>query len=792
MQSDLDHYEIYYADRLWMLMPEVYRAGDSDLPDVKGPLRELCDRIGAQMAIVRRSIDRSWEDQSIESCDDWVVPYIGELLATNLVSGLDARGRRLEVANTIFYRRRKGTLLILEKIAQDVSGWDARVVEFFRRLGRTRHGLDPAIGLPSASPDVLGAARLQLASGLVGPRSRTPIGGTANLRNAYAAKQVNTAFDEFFHTPDVRRGSGAVGWYNIPRLGVFLWRLYSFPQTADDPNDLLSVPVAGNGARGNCFTFDPTGRTVPLFATAARTGESFGATWVSPTEPELPGPIAQALVDDVYSSTSDAAIDMRSVGVFHTDTGDLVKRADVSIWPEFGRFSIAANPNLRVWYHYGFSSRLGAAAFDRRPFGDAAPAPGTETVVRNGTAVAAMAATSTTTFGDSLTYADVPDLTSVNDVTIRSGNGRRPVIRTAPDRTPWTFNASGATPKLRLEGIFFSGADIVLSGSFDEVTIRFSTLDPGQAGVGGTRFATSFDDRELHATTLWIEGTVRALTIDHSITGPIRSRRGGSVEQLVIRDSIVQSIPEPPKSDFAIADFKDIEAFVRILKAPPAGDPVATALRNALKNPTRSQLNLVRDGARIADALRKLIVDDINAALPNAALFPPRVSRSVILRSHSANNHDFIADAFPLELGAFALALDSGAVLLEHVTLLGGAYVHRIDVSESILDDVVWVENPQLGCVRFSAWSSGSILPRKYESVEIAPRAELFTSRMFAQPGYAQLRSDVDAAVSAGAQNGSEMGAFYSEMAAIKEQSLLIKFQEFMPVGLVPVIVHVT
>ena len=61
-------------------------------------------------AALRRSIDRLWEDQSIETCDDWVIPYIAELLDTRLVQGLDTRGQRLDVANTIYYRRRKGTL----------------------------------------------------------------------------------------------------------------------------------------------------------------------------------------------------------------------------------------------------------------------------------------------------------------------------------------------------------------------------------------------------------------------------------------------------------------------------------------------------------------------------------------------------------------------------------------------------------------------------------------------------------------------------------------------------------
>src|ERR1041384_8575056 len=110
MTNAADHYDIYYADKLWNLLPAVYRTEDSDQFNANGPLREIVNRIGAQAAILRRSIDRMWEDQSIENCDDWVIPYIGDLLATNLVAGLDARGNRLDVAKTIYYRRRKGTV----------------------------------------------------------------------------------------------------------------------------------------------------------------------------------------------------------------------------------------------------------------------------------------------------------------------------------------------------------------------------------------------------------------------------------------------------------------------------------------------------------------------------------------------------------------------------------------------------------------------------------------------------------------------------------------------------------
>ena len=112
MSQDNDQYAAYYADKLWNLIPAIYRFQDTDSFDHNGPLRELVNRIGSQAAILRRATDRLWEDQSIETCDDWVIPYIADLLDARLVNGLPAREQRLNVANTIYYRRRKGTVAV--------------------------------------------------------------------------------------------------------------------------------------------------------------------------------------------------------------------------------------------------------------------------------------------------------------------------------------------------------------------------------------------------------------------------------------------------------------------------------------------------------------------------------------------------------------------------------------------------------------------------------------------------------------------------------------------------------
>ena len=103
--------------------------------------------------------------------------------------------------------------------------------------------------------------------------------------------------------------------------------------------------------------------------------------------------------------------------------------------------------------------------------------------------------------------------------------------------------------------------------------------------------------------------------------------------------------------------------------------------------------------------------------------------------------------------------------------------------------------------MRFSAWSTDSALPRRYESVRIAPGAPIMVSRRFGEWGYAQLDDGADSAILdgntgatpsllTGSHDGSEMGVFCRDNAAVKDRSLLIKLQEFLPVGLSPVLIH--
>ena len=107
----------------------------------RGPLRALLAVLAEQIAAVEEDLDQLYEDQFIESCADWVVPYIGDLIGYRTLHAMagDTTSGRAEVAHTIAFRRRKGTASMLEQLARDVTGWNARAVEFFQLLATTQY-----------------------------------------------------------------------------------------------------------------------------------------------------------------------------------------------------------------------------------------------------------------------------------------------------------------------------------------------------------------------------------------------------------------------------------------------------------------------------------------------------------------------------------------------------------------------------------------------------------------------------------------------------------------------------
>jgi hypothetical protein len=925
--QDNDNYQACLSDKLWKMIPAIYRTLDTDAFNSNGPLREMVDRIGASAAVLRRSVDRLWEDQSIETCDDWVIAYIGDLLATNLVNSLDPRGQRLDVANTVYYRQRKGTVAILEEIAADITGWNARVVEFFRRMGRTRHSFDPPIGVAASGPDsttqtvatgdgattvfavnllntsiyrktlqvlvngsavgtddgngaIVGSggsgltgtvaygtgsveltfatapaagasvtvlydylgfdASLQIAEGILGSFTGSQVGGWANLKNVYGAAKAQTAFDEFFHTADLRLGVDMRGWQNISHLGVFLWRLASFAAG-------FTTPVASTICPGQ-YSFDPTGRMVPLFAAASRNSTSYGENWVSPQEWQLPGPISLELMQlalqnpqqfPLYATSVNTAaysVTPNSVGVYTLpgsdyvllDPGSFLNAGQrTTIYPERGTFRSPAGgtPPFFVTYNYGFSSTIGAGPYDRRLPGVAADTtPGLTTTIRQTPAmpppaIADPSPAGTIAIQDSLTYSTIGDFTNIADVTVLAAAKTRPVLRwPAPGAggpNQWMLNGAGASSTLLLDGLLLSGADIVLTGAFESVTLRCCTLDPGNAAGGSADlqntsadlFAQSVDQRDLTPTRLWIQATIDTLTLDRCITGPIRTRFGGNVGTVAANDSVIQGIPTADRTQpLTVADVQDPEDLALALL--DAGG-LSGFLYGKLSATTQSALESWKTGGVPLDDIVNDLNTIIQSPLYSISLFAKiplspatlRLAQSAVSGPQLTQlNRLLLEESFPVALAQAAIALGGGEASLSRTTVLGRAFVHRLEASECLLSGFTVVEDTQHGCVRFTAWPAGSVVPRQYECVQIAEQSPIFTSREFGEAGYAQLLASADLAIVSspggtilrGAQDGSEMGAFAREKNPIKESAILIKYREYMPLGLAPVLIRVT
>lgn len=113
-------------DTLYWLLPAYVRDRDGSEGH---PLRDLLRVIAEQATLIEDDIGHLYANWFIETCDDWAIPYLGELIGVKHAPGACLPSRR-EVAHTIAYRRWSGTLAVLEQIAHDVTGWSVRAHEY--------------------------------------------------------------------------------------------------------------------------------------------------------------------------------------------------------------------------------------------------------------------------------------------------------------------------------------------------------------------------------------------------------------------------------------------------------------------------------------------------------------------------------------------------------------------------------------------------------------------------------------------------------------------------------------
>ena len=79
------------AEKLYNLLPALYRIRDAE----QGfPLQALCGVIAEEIAVLRENLDQLYDDQFIETCAEWVAPYIGDLIGYRPTSRRDGAHRQ--------------------------------------------------------------------------------------------------------------------------------------------------------------------------------------------------------------------------------------------------------------------------------------------------------------------------------------------------------------------------------------------------------------------------------------------------------------------------------------------------------------------------------------------------------------------------------------------------------------------------------------------------------------------------------------------------------------------------
>jgi hypothetical protein len=748
-------------DAIYNLLPAIYRVRDAELGE---PLGQLLDVIDEQVAVVRSNIAQLYEDWFIETCEDWVVPYIADLVGYNIVHEAGepgpettAEGRRLDavlvtrrdVANTIRNRRRKGTLALLDLLAADVAGWPARAVEFDRLTSQTQYV----------------------------PFPRLRRGRLVDVRRGEDLDRLGGPFDSIAHAPDVRRPDShrSRGRYNLPSVGVFVWRLrpysitrspahcvdhvrhhYMFSVLGNDA-PLFTAPVAGPPAPPHIADELNVPAPIRRLALRDRTNDYYGLVAAgTPTADSDPSDCGEDTADTVKSLTiwRDGLGDANVVPAADVVAADLSRWAykphgrQVAVDPVLGRiaFSPRAMPRKGVWvsYHYGFSTNMGGGEYERRllPTGDrhvyhvAQPPPDSHGPASEkpdwfptiSAALARWATDKATDPSRRVAIIEIADGGFYNEsieilldpgdrLELRAAAGRRPVIR-LPESYTNRPNAlriarggdgpaddQGGGGRLRLDGILIAGRGLLVEGALSEVLIRHCTLVPG--------WSIDADCCPHHGGEPSIElfDTTARLIVARSILGPIE-----------INDSRARSDPAPVSLSDCILDATDCSA--KAIHAPDCAVAHATV----------------------------------------------RIVRS---------------------------------------TVFGRVQVHELSLAENTLFmGAVKVARRQVGCVRFCYVPRGSITPARFQcqpdlaltaltdTAAGAPVSEadksraaarvrpVFNATRYGRPDYAQLADVCPVEIRRGADDESEIGAFHDLFQPQREANLLARLAEFTPAGL--------
>ena len=743
-------------DSLYDLLPAIYRMRDAEQ---RYPLRALLRVIAEQVNVVEDDISQLYENWFIETAEDWAVPYIADLIGYrqvlevgegNNITTQEGRelGRllipRREVANTIRFRRRKGTLSLLELLAADVAGLPARAVEFFKLLAWTQN-----------------INHLHL------DRART-----ADLRRMEDLDLIGGPFDKLAHTVDVRRvcSRRTVGRFNIPSVGVFVWRLKPYSVTR-------TRAYCAENAGPHCFTFSVLGQDAPLFCKPeAETDPTHIAEEVN-----IPAAIRRLAFslrpEQFYGRDKSMEIWTDGWAGFDPENPIPAKAiipADLTNWhylpppkhvavdPVLGRFAFPPSQlpkkGVKVTYRYGFSADIGGGEYSRALFD---PSP---------------------------QEVEVPDSTD-------------PSVKTKKVVAPkfyWVGQKPGQFPSIGAALAQWKTDDPV--DAVIEIAESRVYVEPLSIALEANRtlqVRAAKRKRPVIRLLDWQTDLPDALSVT------IGQGSRFTMDGLLVAGRPLQITGPDREKDTATIPICGSSVVIRHCTFVPGWGIDCDCKPNRPGEPSLEFYN-IRAKVRIEHSIMGSI--QIHEDEVNIDPIPVHIADSILDAT----------DPQKEALGAPGYAAAHAVLTIERSTVFGIVDVHAIEIAENcIFNDCVNVARRQLGCMRFCYVPSGCRTPRRYhcqpdlvtqavidnvtdaaessalvasERLRVKPQ---FTSIRYGNPGYAQLALTCADEIKRGADDESEMGVFHDLFQPQRTANLRARIEEYTPAGMEAGIIYV-
>ena len=772
-------------DRLYNLLPALYRLRDQE-PAQAEALRALMALIEQQFLLLEADVDQLYDDAFIETCQEWLVPYIGDLLGVRPLQDIPTAApqqltsaqtapysRRAYVANTLAYRQRKGTATVLEQLARDLTNWPARAVEYFQRLEWTQH-------LNHVRPNSW----------------RTP-----DLRDTNALALLNTPFEIAQHTPDIRHIDHPIdseqGRYNISHIGIGLWRLQSYPLA-----QVEARPVPG---QPGLYWINPLGQDLPLF----NTPEPETSITTLAREINVPAPLRRRPLHDEVEAIAAAQLSNRQYfsgqpafqlylpnaegepeavlpeellicdlsgepGTPNTNwqrlnaTRHVRNRPDarrIAVDPVLGRLAILQGKpipeTVLVSYAYGFSGDIGGGPYDRRAsVAQALSQPVTWQIGVSRFAVGVGEEAIVTSLSEAIAQWNAQPPGTLGAIVLMDNRSyQMPATAIALPAGSELLVLAADWPRIALSPPELG--EIRRLNQWVPIGHRAHLL--GDISVVGTAEAERPNSGRLTLDGLLIEGrlTVQAGNLEHlrlahcslvpsqgglvgessasdgdntnsrltveierSITGPIYLPQ--TIDRLIVQDSIV-----------------DATQAGRIWMTPPLSFPLpageflvrqADGSEHTLSVPTDADIETVQ--ADLEVALQTLPgIEGMRVGQLDEPAGDRLILFSLVPLTFGPTESD-IETVARLGLLDTAVAIASSnpnqagpKTTLSRTTVFGGSYVQTLSASEVIWTGRAIAQRRQTGCVRFSYLPSGSRTPRRYRcQPELAIETQLETA----------------------------------------------------------------